>query len=213
MWDEHLTAEELKDILYLDEQASSRLLLHHLAVCPRCADVGGSILDLYREGAISIELDPIEVLLALSRKEAPLLLEQLRAMSADQQKALLREDRRFRSWGLCELLCRESEREALRDPGRAVVLAELAAGLAGSLEEWQPAEAAWLDELRAFALAHLGYARRVLGDLRGAAEAFRNALALWTPANNDVGDVLDYEAHFLTLVTSLENCEERGVLV
>jgi hypothetical protein len=205
MWDEHLTTEDLENILWLDEQACKRLLLHHLAVCPRCAAAdGSSILALYREGAIGIESDPIEVLLALSRREAPRLLEQLRAMPTDQQKALLREDSRFRSWGLCELLCRESEREALHDPGRAVALAELAAGLAGSLEEWQPAEAAWLDELRAFALAHLGHALRSLGNCRGAEAVFRKALALWTPANQDVGDVLDYEAHFLTLLSSLD---------
>jgi hypothetical protein len=204
MWNEHLTAEDLEDILWLDEPCCSRLLLHHLAVCPHCAAAGGSLLALYREGAIGIESDPIEVLLTLSRREAPLLLEQLRAIPKDQQKALLREDSRFRSWGLCELLCRESEREALQDPGCAVALAELAAGLADSLEEWQPTEAAWLDQLRALALAHLGHALRVLGNRRGAEAAFCRALELWTPANKDVGDVLDYEAHFLTLLNSLD---------
>jgi tetratricopeptide (TPR) repeat protein len=209
MRDEHLTPEDLERVLSQDETTCNRLLLHHLAVCPDCYAVGGHILDLYREGAIGIELDTQEISLAASRKEAPRLLAELRGLPASRQKALIHGDRRFRSWGLCELLCEESEREASLHPWAAVALARLAVGVAGVLEEGQPAEAAWLHELRAYALAHLGNGRRVLGDLRGAETVFRTALALWTPAMEEVGDVLGYQAHFLALLASLRRAERR----
>jgi hypothetical protein len=200
----HLTEDDLERFLSDDEEARNRLLLHHLAVCPDCYAVGGYLLDLYREGAIGLDLDILEIRLAFSRREAPLLLEELRFVPTAQQETRVLEEKRFRSWGLCELLCRESEGEASRDPKGAVALARLAVVVAGALEEWQPAEAAWLDQLRAYALAHLGHARRALGHLRGAETAFRNALALWAPAREDVGDILGYEAHFLALLTSKE---------
>ena len=208
MMDDHLTAEDLERILSLDQEACALLLLHHLAVCSGCSSVGGYILDLYREGAIGLDLDWMEIQLARSRKEASQLLEHLRTVPVDEQKAQLREDKRFRSWGLCELLCRESGRAAAAgDPAGAVAHAELAVGLAGTLEEWQPAERAWLEELRAYALAHLGHARRAAGDGSGAEAAFQSALALWKPANEDVGDILDYEADFRALVRPLSGSD------
>lgn len=209
MRDEHLTPEELERILAHDEASCGRLLLHHLGICTECYKVGGYILDLYREGAIGIELDSQEISLAISRKEAALLFEELRHLSMSQQQALIRKERRFRSWGLCEFLCKESEHQASRDPLAAAKLARLAVGIAGELEEGRPAEAAWLNELRAYALAHLGNARRVLGDLRGAETVFHTALALWRPAKMEVGDVLGYESHFLALFASLRRAERR----
>lgn len=204
MRDEHLTEEELEQIIADADEIYSRLLLHHLAVCSDCYAVGGFILDLFREGLIGPDLDTLSLRLAFSRREAPRLLRGLRAVPPGQQVKRVLREKRYRSWGLCELLCRESEREATRDPKGAVALARLAVGVAGALEEGQPAEAAWLDELRAYALAHLGHARRALGRRHGAEAAFRSALALWAPAYEDVGDVLDYEAHFLELLA----CEE-----
>ena len=206
MRDEHLTSEELEGILSLDEQACRRLLFHHLAVCPDCHAIGGYLLDLYREGVIDLKSDSAEISFAISRKEAPRLLEELRAVPAGQQQTRIRAEKRFWSWGLCELLCRESEREASGDPEGAVALARLAVDIASILDKDEQLEVAeWLDLLRAYALAHLGHACRVQGDLRAAETAFLSALDLWTPAFKNFGDVLGYAAHFLALLTCLKH--------
>jgi hypothetical protein len=205
MQDEHLTAKDLAGILSLDEQACSRLLFHHLAVCPHCYAVGGYLLDLYREGLIDLAFDTIGISLAVSRKQAPRLLEELRAVPAGRQQTCVRREQRFRSWGLCELLCRESEREASRDPEGAVALARLAVDIASVLDQEEQEAADWLDLLRAYALAHLGHACRALGDVPAAETAFSSALDLWTPAFNDLGDVLGYAESFLALLTCLKN--------
>jgi hypothetical protein len=65
------------------------------------------------------------------------------------------------------------------DANRAMERAELAVLVAERLRPGEPAEEEWLLGLRALAFAHLGNARRVLGELRGAEEAFARAAELW----------------------------------
>ena len=143
----------------------------------------------------------------MSRKGAPALLEKLCRHPFERQLALIRDTGRFRTWGLCEFLCAESERIAPADPKRAEELALLAVEVVSFLEEWQPAEQIWLDQLRGYAWAHLGNARRVSGNLPAAEEAFSSAEALWRPANDNAGDVLGYEARYFALKASLRRAQ------
>jgi tetratricopeptide (TPR) repeat protein len=206
---EHLSAEDFERLLESDDEVRNRLLLHHLAVCPVCYAVAGRILDLFLAGEVGIELCTIDIDLAESRREAPALFAELASRPVEMQLAAIRADPRFRSWGLAELLCAHSEREAPGNPTRARDLARVAVEVSASLEEWQPAEQHWLDELRAYALAHLGNALRVMGKLREAKKAFLAADRRWQPAEADVGDALGYEARYLALHASFRRAERR----
>jgi tetratricopeptide (TPR) repeat protein len=203
MKDAHLTHEDIDDLLDDDTDARNRLLLHHLSVCPECYAVAGYILDLYQEGQLDDELSVTEIGLGRSRREAPALREKLLSHSVERQKALVAETTHFKSWGLAELLCRESEEEAARDPKTAAEIAEIAVAIALSLDEGDPAEKHWLHLLRANTYAHLANARRAQGDLRSAEEAAVIAYSWWTPAFEDLGDVLGYAARFFAFRASL----------
>lgn len=101
MRDAHLTADEIGHFLDKGDQLINRLFLHHLAVCPGCYAVAGHVLDLYQAGETRIEgLGSIEISLALSRKGAPALLENL--------------NRRSRSSEM-----RSHSRRSMRSPGSA----------------------------------------------------------------------------------------------
>jgi tetratricopeptide (TPR) repeat protein len=191
------------------DQEENLLLLHHLAVCPACYRVGGYLLDLFEAGAIDLAFSSIDIALARSRAEAPALLARLERYSFPKALGLIRDTRRFRSWGLAELLCSESIKRAAENPTRAVELAELAVAVTLALKRDEPAEDSWLDELRAYAWAHLGNARRVFGELRSAEEAFVAGDTYWERGEASAGDVLGYEAWILCLKASLRLAQGR----
>ncbi len=196
----HLTAEALRRLLEKDnDEDQNRLLLHHLEVCPGCGEVGGFIAGLYRSGAIDLRFSAVDVDLALSRAQAAGLWEELRGLPPGEWAALVRDSDRFTTWGMAEVLCGESLAAAAVDSDRAVELAGLAAWISHQLVEWQPAEAAWLVELRAYAWAHLGHAWHSRGDQLSAECAFAAAGAWWASAAGDMGDVLGYEERIFDL--------------
>lgn len=212
MRDRHLTAAEIRHLVEQEmDEVEIRLLLHHLASCPACYAAGGYILDLHEAGELPPLFSSIDLDLARSRHEAPGLLGMLCRFPFDDQKRLIENSRQFRSWGLTELLCAESLREAASNPARAFELADLAVILASLLAEWEPAEAAWLAELRAFAWAHLGNAWRVVGDLPNAEQAFLQS-DTWNANAERIGDVLDYEAKILALKAALRRTQGRFAL-
>lgn len=210
MRERHLRHEDIRRLVEVEaSEAHVELLLHHLAVCPECYREGGYILDLYEAGALPPVFSSVDLDFARSRAEAPTLLARLSRFGFERQKAVLKDTDQFRSWGLAELLCQESLKTAAGTPGQAVELAELAVLVSSMLDEWEPAEPAWLEELRAFALSHLGNARRVSGDLAGAEEAFEQADELWLASAKDMGDVLEYGATILALKASLRRTQGR----
>ncbi len=146
--------------------------------------------------------------LAGSRVEAPELWAELQPYRFEDQYHLIRAHRRFLTWGLCEVLCRESVRLALIDPERAVESAELAVLISDLLKEEEPGRACRLYQLRGYAWAHDGNARRVRGDLRNAEESFSIADAWWE-AGAGLGDAFGYEPMFLELKSSLRIAQRR----
>lgn len=200
MTHDHLTAEALRRLLEKDnDEEQNRLLLHHLEVCPDCNEVGGHVAALYRSGAIDLQFSVVDVDLGLSRAEAPGLWEELRGLPPSERAALVMGSERFTTWGMVELLCGESVAAVREDPGRAVELASLAVWISLNLREWQPAEEAWMIELRAYALAHLGHAWMRQGDRLQAECAFALAATWWETVADDMGDVLGYEGKILEL--------------
>src|SRR5437588_4088185 len=210
MHETHLTRASLARFLASggDEEAN-RLLLHLLATCDDCYAVGGYILDFYRAGAFSLNFCTLDIELARSRAEAPALRKRLLRFTFERQLGLIRDTKRFRSLGLAEVLCEESVRAASEDAGQAVELAELACAVSFEIRDGEPIETTWLLELRAYALAQLGNARRVLGELRSAARAFARAEMLWDAGEADAGDALGYEARILDLKASLRRSQRR----
>lgn len=188
MHDEHLTAKRLKKLL--EEGASeeqNRLLIHHLALCPDCYQVGGYILDLYRAQAIGLAFCTVDLELARSRAEAPALWEKLSAFPKERREGLIHDLPRFQTWGLAEHLCSMSQQRVAHAPEEALHFAELAVEVSFLLKEWQPAESSWLSELRALSLGYLANARRVMSNLREAESVFEQADKLWEEGESDVG--------------------------
>lgn len=207
---DHLDPAMLDRILAQDRtEDQNRALLHQIAVCPECLAVAGWLLGLHEAGLLPPRFGVVEVALARSRAEAPLLWRRLARHPRERRPALIQCSRRFASWGLCELLCRESRKAAAGNPGRAVDLAELAALVADILQEDDPVEDRWLYQLRAHAWGHLGNALRARGDLRKAAEAFALADSWWDAGEAGTGDALGYGPDLLILKASLRSDQRR----
>jgi tetratricopeptide (TPR) repeat protein len=210
--DSHLDAAALDELLRLnDHRVQKDTLLHLLATCPDCGRVGVHLLEAARAGRLPRDYSVLEAELERSRAGAPALWEQVAQLPYEKQRGRIQDTNRFLSWGLCELLCRESEKVASRDANRAVELAELAVLVAERLRPGEPAEEEWLLGLRALALAHLGNARRVLGELRGAEKAFSRSADLWEKCERETGDPLGYGPVILDLKASLRRGQRRFV--
>ncbi|HYU32130.1 MAG TPA: hypothetical protein VEW48_08195 [Thermoanaerobaculia bacterium] len=110
----------------------------------------------------------------------PLLEELLSAATPEERFHLLREQERFHSLALAEVLLQQSAEAQLAAPDEALLLARLAGHLAPHLA---PAQVA--DGVLARALCLEGNAHRLNGDLDLAAEAFVSAVpALVEPVNH-----------------------------
>ncbi|HXU45211.1 MAG TPA: hypothetical protein VN783_06780, partial [Thermoanaerobaculia bacterium] len=161
----HLTRDSLRELLAEERSpAADRLLLHLLAICPECREVGGDLLELAERGAIRAPFGPVDVELARSRAQAPALWAELLALPASERRRGLR-DRCFLSWGLAERLAEESAaRVATEEDAReATDLAKLAVTIARRIPPDDPFEEGWRVQLEALAVAHLAAARLRFG--------------------------------------------------
>ena len=154
-------------------------------------------------------MDYLANALADSREKAPELWAELKPYRFEDQYQLIRVHRRFVTWGLCELLCKESARLAVIDPARAVECAELAVLVSDLLKEEAAEKTHCLYQLRGYSWAHDGNARRVLGDLRNADESFSIADAWWEAGEVELGDILGYEPVILDYKASLRIAQRR----
>jgi len=107
---------------------------------------------------------------------ADVLWAELERCGEEERRLIVEEGVEYQTWGLCKLLC-ERSLEAADGEGPALALAELALFVA----ERVPGEKDWRAGVQAFAWAHLGYARRKLGDRSGAEEALVRFRQLWHP--------------------------------
>jgi transcriptional regulator with XRE-family HTH domain/tetratricopeptide (TPR) repeat protein len=137
-----------------------------------------------------------------TRTQAPFLWQRLRRYKAEDQPGMVDKNPEFQSWGLCELVCLESEKTAADNAGKALELAELALRIAKRVSGVEGRLA------QGWAWAFVGNARRVGSDLRGADEAFARSRELW-PAGACVDPGFLDESRLLDLEASLRRAQRR----
>jgi len=206
----HLDAAAMERLLAVDRSAEqNEQLFHLLAVCSSCREAGGWLLELHQAQALPPVFGLIDAVLARSRAEAPRLLAELTSTDPQGRLARLHTEPRFVSWGLCELLIRESRRSASDNASDALHLADLAVHLADLLPGAAPFEEPWVYQLRALAWAALANARRVQGDLSGAERSFEMSDSWWAAGTGSFGDILGYEPVLLVLKAPLRTVQRR----
>ena len=206
----HLDAVTLDRLLATDRTPEqNEQLFHLLSVCPQCREVGGWLLELHQTKALPPIFGPIDAALARSRAEAPRLLRELLPLDPEERLARVHADRRFVSWGLCELLVRRSCQTAPEQASEAVHLADLAVQVADRIPGGELFEEPWVYQLRGLAWAGLGNAIRVQGDLSEAEGGFDMADSWWGAGTVGTEDALGYEPVFWDLKASLRMAQRR----
>lgn len=203
MHDDHPTLETMADWMsgrLEHEEVLGRILPHLVARCPKCRRVRERILALQEEFGHWDESIAVREGLA-----APGLLAELMAVEPSARWLRIEEDERFHLWGLAELLLKKSAEAVTEAPLAAADLAEAAVRLVRHLPPaaYHPD---WVHDLAARAWATFGNAQRVLGELRGADAAFRNALERLGESHSGNGLV---EAEVADRLASLRRAQRR----
>jgi tetratricopeptide (TPR) repeat protein len=200
--DAHLSLETLAKWLSgtLEHDEMLRLVIpHFLAHCPVCRERHEEILRIQQEvGHWDPEISVFE------GRQAPELWARLAERPYAEQLREVEEDEDLHAWGLCQLLLQKSREATFSDPTRGVELANLALRVVRHLSKAYDPN--WVMELRARCFAYLGNARRVLGELRSAEDAFLKAescLARSTSGNVEI------QAEILDLQSSLRRAQRR----
>lgn len=171
----HLSIETLARWLAGDlphEVVVGEIAPHLEASCATCRERFSQLRELQVEvGHWS------ETVVLFEGREAPGQLARLESLALPEQLALIEGDDSLRTWALCALLIRETQKAVLEQPMRAVERAEVAVRIAEQLSG-EVYDSVWIADLCARAWAHLGNSRRVLGELLGADQALRTAFAL-----------------------------------
>jgi tetratricopeptide (TPR) repeat protein len=202
--DAHLSLETLAKWLAggLEHEEALRLVIpHFLARCPVCRERREEIARLQKEvGHWNEEV------VVLEGREAPELWERLAERPYTEQLRAVEEDEGLHAWGLCQLLLKKSREAVFGDPGKAIELANLALRIVRQLgDAYDPN---WVMDLRARCFAYLGNARRVLGELRSADDAFVKAERCLS--RSGTGNI-EVRAEILSLKSSLRRAQRRLV--
>lgn len=167
------------------------------------------------------EISVLEMALARiagERRDADRLLAVLLDHPAGERRHRVREEPRFQTLGLCELVVHRGLEEGFGVPRRALDMAELGIEVACHLDPAYYGEAI-INDLLARAWAYLGNARRVNSDLAGAEQALTRAEALLPLGSGDPLEearVLDFQASLLSDRGHHEEalaCQERVVAI
>ncbi|HEX5714684.1 MAG TPA: tetratricopeptide repeat protein [Thermoanaerobaculia bacterium] len=141
--------------------------------CPICRDQYEEIRRFTKEAGHSDEEVGV-----MEWREAPELLGRLEELPFPEQLRQAEEDEALHTWGLTQLLLQRSREVVSEHPRRALERADLAVVVSRHLSSaYDPG---WVLDLRARAYAHLGNARRVVGELLSAEASFRKAEACLT---------------------------------
>lgn len=179
---------------YLSQAGEHQALLAHLVRCPRCTLHFQSVVERAAQHIVpgggeptdeealdyGVILDRAESLLAdrertvaKERAAAPGLFVELLKHTPEQQRLLIRNSLRFRTWGLCELLLERCIETTGQQPAAAEELALLALEITAHLGSAY--RAGLVQDMQARAWAYLGNIRRVRSDFSGAETYFVKA--------------------------------------
>lgn len=190
----------------------------HLAVCSGCRDrvdeaMGleslpllagvGSGYDEAFDRALSGVAEKLAGLSREARSAGDLLAEILREPASGRQ-CRIREDERFHSLKLCQLLRARSKERWFSDPAAARDSAELAVGVAEHLDSSRYGAMLTADA-RALSWAYLGNTCRIASDSWRAERSLRQA---WRHHRQGSGD-LDMEGELLLIASSLQILQGR----
>jgi tetratricopeptide (TPR) repeat protein len=203
---------------YLSLGSEHRTLLEHVAHCLACRDRIQTLIDRSQRGAWSDEevsyeqaldhgeqiLESRRAALEKERSDAPALFVELMETPPEQRILLLRNLRRFQTWGLFELFIERSLEMGVRDPTAAEELALLSLRVSDTLD-YSYYGSKLIEDLRARAWAHLANSRRIRSDLKGAEEAFEEAEVHLAKGTRDPVE----KAIFLDLKASLRRGQRR----
>jgi tetratricopeptide (TPR) repeat protein len=175
-----LILEEL--LLSLGEEHQS--VLDHLARCERCRQ---QVQEMRARSRSSWSVSPYEGMrqslpevdahgraLERERSQAPSLFVELMGYPVTRRDLSVRSDPRFWTWGLFELLVERSLEMAVRDSGYSEEIGLVALRLSEHLDPVVYGNEL-IEDLRGRVWTHIGNARRIRSDLRGAEEAFEKA--------------------------------------
>lgn len=202
MKDDHPSLETLARWLAGElehEQVRRELAPHFLQSCPACRTLRDEIERLLEESG-----HWNETVAVLESREAPALLGLLGAGSHAERMRRAEEVEELHTWGVCQLLLKQVREQVFFDPAGAVETAQLAVRLAEHLGAAYHPD--WVMDLRAQAHAHLGNARRVLGELKAAEDAFLRAAECLAKGGTGDPRVL---AEILSLEASLRLDQRR----
>jgi hypothetical protein len=146
-------------------------------------------------GDLLERLAETRAVLGRERAQAPGLVAELLAQPPLRQGPRLAADTRLHTWGVCELLLRQSRERMERDPAESERLAALSLAVSEQLAGRHPEPV--LQDLRARAWAERGEARRRRGDLCEAEEALRAAATCLAHGTGDLlveARLLEFEA-------------------
>lgn len=159
-------------------------------------------LEVIRRQTVSI--DRQAMLIEVERTLAPELMGDLLLMPESERRSAVREEGRFRFYGVTELLIAESRSECFRDVARAIELGRLAVDSADALRSDCYPPGLVVDAL-ALGWGALGNAHRVRGDLVDAERALQTA---WELLQRGSGDRVS-RADVLSLLGSLRTDQAR----
>lgn len=200
---------------YLSQSQEHQALLKHLAHCARCHKMLQRVVErppgelsslVYEEALQRVEctITAREGAIIKERADAPALLVEMMKLCLEQQRLLIRNSPRFRTWGLLELLLERAFETVVQNPSDAEDLSRLALDLSERLDPVYYGAGA-VQDMQARAWAYLANARRLRSDLRGAADAFFKAELCLKRGSRDP---LEYAQH-LDLKASLLRAQRQ----
>jgi tetratricopeptide (TPR) repeat protein len=142
--------------------------------------------------------------MAVERREAPALVDELIEHKAERRGLLLRNSARFHTWAVYELLIERSWQVCISDPEQGEERARLALQLSEYLDVCRY-RLDVIEDLRARAWSYIGNARRLRADLQGAEETFETA---YQHLKKGTREPLE-RAMFLDLKASLRRAQRR----
>jgi tetratricopeptide (TPR) repeat protein len=216
---DHPTLAQLTDFSRgrLSPDETRKVVEHLLTDCPSCTAVTCRFLPCPAEEGRGWHLDYSPAFaetaralnerirsVAAERAEASRLLAGLLDLPLERQEILLRADRRYQTWFLCDGLLDATRELGFQDPGKALELARLGVEAAERLSAEAYGEER-VHDLRARAWAVLGNAERIRSDFQAAEKCFARAERSLKRGTGDPAE----KAGVLLLKASLRGNQQR----